>query len=109
MRSGRFEAALVPYGLTSGILFGERSWIGYTNAAAGGLMDRLDTTLDPDARDAIYRELTAICRAEVPVTFLYPRVGTTVAHQRLQGLSSPWRTDPVQYMEDLWIDDRAKE
>jgi len=109
MRSGRFEAALVPYGLTSGILFGQRSWIGYTNAAAGGRMDRLDRTLDPDARDAIYRELTAICRADVPVTFLCPLVGTTVAHQRLHGLSTPWRTDPLVHMEELWLDDRAKD
>ncbi|MFN2397086.1 MAG: ABC transporter substrate-binding protein [Gemmatimonadaceae bacterium] len=105
MRSGRFEAALVPYSDGGARLFGDRSWIGYSNAAAGMLIDRLDTTLDPDARDAIYRDLTVICRAEAPVTFLCPLVGTTVAHRRLQGLTSPWRADPVRYMEDLWLED----
>jgi len=108
MRSGQFGAALVPSSASGGpVLFGERSWIGYTNADAAALINRLETTLDPDARDAVYRELTAICRTDVPVTFLCPWVETTVAHRRLQGLSSPWRTDPLVHMDELWIDDRS--
>jgi ABC-type transport system substrate-binding protein len=103
MRSGRFEAAIKPYQEGRTPLFGERSWIGYSNAAAARPTDRLETTLDPDACDAIYRDLTAICRAEVPVTFLCPWVGTVVAHRRLSSLG---RAGPVEYMEDLWLDDR---
>ena len=53
----------------------------------------------------VYRELTRIFRAEWPATFLSPHVGTVFAHRRLQGLSNPWRADPVWFMEDLWIED----
>ncbi|MEX2273620.1 MAG: ABC transporter substrate-binding protein [Vicinamibacterales bacterium] len=105
--SGRFEAAFTTFGPSPLSLFGNRSWVGYSSPAASELIERLAATLDPDARDAIYRDLTALCREDMPVTFLYPVVSTTVAHQRLQGLSSPWRTNPVVHMEDLWLDDRA--
>ena len=104
MRKGRFDAALVPY-QRGGTLFGERSWVGYTNAAAASLIDRFEATLDPDIRDAILRDLTMICRADVPVTFLCPWVGTTVVDRRVRGLTSLWGADPVQHMEDLWLED----
>ena len=105
MRSGRFEAALVPYQSGGTHLFGERSWVGYTNATAASLIDRFEATLDPDVRDAILRDLTAICRADVPVTFLCPWIGATVVDRRVRGLTNLWRADPVQHMEDLWLED----
>ena len=36
---------------------------------------------------------------------LFPRVVTHFVHRRIRGLSSPYRTDPVWYMEELWIED----
>lgn len=41
------------------------------------------------------RELQAPFQADMPATFLYPSVHTTVAHKRVRGLSSPYRVDPL--------------
>ncbi|HUG42388.1 MAG TPA: hypothetical protein VMM12_18125 [Longimicrobiales bacterium] len=56
-------------------------------------------------QDRIYLEIVDILRADQPVTFLHWFVVTTVAHRRIRGLSSPWRADPVMFMEDLRIED----
>ncbi len=85
--------------------FGEHSPLGYENAEVVEFIDRVQVTADPDARDRIYGELMQIFRADVPVTFLFPRVVTHFVHRHIQGLSSPYRTDPVWYMEELWIED----
>jgi hypothetical protein len=65
--------------------------------------------MDPDAFDRLYREVGQILRAELPMTFLYPGVTFYVAHRRLRGLKSPWRVDPLTYMEYLWLEDEQKE
>ena len=38
---------------------------------------------------------------------LYPNIRVTVAHRRLRGLNTPWRTDPVEHMEELWLEDES--
>ncbi len=108
LRSGDFEAAFtlsvsIPWLLQ--LNFGEDSPIGYKNAEVVGLIEEALATEDPDAQDRIYQELMEIFRADLPITSLFPFVGTDVAHRRLHGLSSPWRADPVWYMEDLWLED----
>ena len=89
------------------ICFGENSPIGYKNAAVLALIDRAKVTVDPDAEDHIYRELTDIFRADAPVTLLFPKVDFDIVHRRVRGLSSPWRADPVEFMEYLWLEDRS--
>ena len=69
------------------------------------LVERAAGTADPEARDRIYSRLAGILQADMPMTFLSPRVNVVFAHRRLHGLSSPWRVDPVWYMEDLWLED----
>jgi hypothetical protein len=44
-----------------------------------------------------------IFRADLPMTFLFPGMNASVAHRRLRGLSSPYRTKPGMSMEHLWI------
>jgi peptide/nickel transport system substrate-binding protein len=108
LKTGEYEAAFSNFRFTPRALqqeFGEDAWSGYTNAEMVRLIDRALVTRDPDAKDRIYRQLTEIFRADMPVTFLGPRVEVTFAHQRLRGLISPWRADPNWYMEDLWIED----
>lgn len=61
----------------------------------------------PAEVDSLYRATWPILRREVPVTFLYPRAVAVVAHRRVRGLRSPYRADPMQFMEELWIEDRA--
>ncbi len=81
--------------------------IGYGNPEVTTLIKELRVTFNPDEEDRIYRALWPILQADLPVTFLYPEVNTTVVHRRVRGLSSPWRADPVRYMEDLWLEDRS--
>lgn len=109
VRTGRFEAAVFVmfsdvFGHAS--LFGELSPIGYSKPRVGALLSAAQATWDPDEVERIYRELWPIFQDDLPATFLSPVVWTGVAHRRLHGLSSPWRTDPVRCMEDLWLEDR---
>ena len=108
LMAGAFEAAFtlsvsLPMFLRRD--FGEGSPLGYRNARMMELIDRAVETAHPDVQDGIYREIAEILRADQPVTFLHWFVVPTVAHRRIQGLSSPFRADPVMFMEDLWIED----
>lgn len=107
IEEGNFEAALSAFtiGFLQRFHFGERYPLGYENAELVALADQRDSNWDPETDDRIYRRLAEIFRADVPVTFLFPHVNTTLAHRRLRGLSSPWRADPIMIMEDLWLED----
>lgn len=110
MKTGHFEAALIAIANFAAVLerdFGKDSPIGFKNPEVAKLIDRLSATADPDAEDQIYRKITEIFRAEIPATYISPIVDPVFAHRRLRGLSSPWRAEPVRYMEDLWLEDRS--
>jgi peptide/nickel transport system substrate-binding protein len=110
MRSGNFQAAISRHLMTlSGVrghlaFFGEGSIIGYRNMRGLELLNAAAGTRDPKELDALYRELMPLFQADLPVTFLYPMTWTHVVHRRVRGLSTPWRADPVWYMEHLWLD-----
>ena len=110
MKASEFEAGLnfqnTSLDSPSGILafFGEESLIGYANRDVISLLNELQSTIDPDEIDRIHRELGPFFEADVPVTYLYPDVQTSVATRRVRGLSSPFRTDPVRYMGELWLE-----
>jgi peptide/nickel transport system substrate-binding protein len=108
--SGDFEAAL------TWLRFYETPWLqmwrigegpplGYRNSRVVELIELASQTWVPEEEDRYYSELMAIFQRDVPVTIMYPFVMFSVAHRRLQGLSSPWRTDPVVHMEELWIEE----
>ena len=111
MRTGDFEAAiwrqLMTLSTVRGHLafFGEGSIIGYRNARVVELLDAAADTQNPEELDALYRELMSLFQEDLPVTFLYPMPGTYVVHRRVRGLSTPYRADPIWYMEELWIED----
>jgi peptide/nickel transport system substrate-binding protein len=104
--SGDFEAAIydITY-LTHRMFFGENSPIGYIKPSVIESLHKAMGSMDPDEEDRNYRELMLTFKEDLPVTFLYPHVSTTIIHRRIRGLSSPFRDDPVWYMEDLWIED----
>jgi ABC-type transport system substrate-binding protein len=110
--ASQFEAALFvanssldsPMGVLP--FFGEESFIGYTNRDVIVLLNELQSTIDPNEIDRIHRQLAPIFEADLPVTFLYPNIGTSVASRRVQGLSTPFRADPVRYMDELWIEEK---
>ncbi len=106
--AGQFDALLTyvhwaPVSLQA--LFGENSPLGYRNAQVVKLLDRLPLAFDPAEDDAVHRQLTQVFRAEVPATFLFPSVRTVFARRRVRGLSSPWRVDPIFFIDELWLDD----
>jgi peptide/nickel transport system substrate-binding protein len=109
IRTGDFEAAIGQFGNNAGSLgalgLGDGAPLGYARAEVVELIERAAETADPEVRDRIYRRLAEIMQADVPITFLGPRVNVVFAHRRLQGLRSPWRVDPVWYMEELWLED----
>jgi peptide/nickel transport system substrate-binding protein len=112
-RRGDYEAffAWINVGLPSYMeqYLGEDNPIRLENPRAGALVERAKITLDPEARDRVYEELAMIYREEVPVTFLFPDPWRYVAHRRLRGLSSPWRTDPLMHMDELWIEEDGED
>ncbi|MEO7501732.1 MAG: ABC transporter substrate-binding protein, partial [Gemmatimonadaceae bacterium] len=113
VRKGNFDATIgaVNNALTSDgghrDYFGSRSRIGYHNVRVVALLDSAAAVFDPREVNRYYSELMPVFQAEVPVTFLYPLVRTTVAHRRVRGLSSPYRDDPLWYAGELWLDERT--
>jgi peptide/nickel transport system substrate-binding protein len=65
--------------------FGRDNPLGYQNPEVVRLTDQV--TADPDELDRIYRALTEILRADLPVTRLVPWTGTTFAHRRVRGIA----------------------
>ena len=110
LRAGEFDAVFDrfesgPRQILRDKWFGPGSPIGYTNPQIVKLLQDAVITFNSDARDQIYRELMTIFREELPMTFLYPKVGTHVAHRRLRGLESFQWANPVTNMENLWLED----
>ncbi len=105
VRAGEFEAAVMQVWLYPERFAGSESPVGYANPELSGLLYQLTRVAEPDSVDAIYRRVAEIFRDEAPVTFLFPRVEVAIVHRRVGGLSSPWRADPMQFMEDLWLED----
>jgi peptide/nickel transport system substrate-binding protein len=106
LENGEFNAAFTGMRYSLFLHWLSNRWqLGYKNAKVVELIHRLSLTSDPDAVDNIYQRLSEIFRKDMPVTFLYPSVGFYFVHRRLQGLSSPWRADPVGNMEELWIEE----
>lgn len=107
-RRGEFDAAIVTsLGGENGnaVLFGKNSLLGYANPTVAELLERAAASMNPEERDGIYRELWPIFQAELPMTPLYPALWTHVVHRRVQGLSSPFRADPLWYAEELWLEE----
>lgn len=86
-------------------LFGDSSILGFRSPAVAGALQRAARSFDPAEIDSLYRVTVPAFQAELPVTFLYPLVRTTIAHRRVRGLSSPWREDPLWYAGELWLEE----
>lgn len=112
VQAGEFEAAVLYTGTPANWLqlyFGSGSRLGYRNPKVGVLVDRLESTADPDVHDEIFGELTDIFRVEAPALFLFPNVQFVVATRRVQGLASPWRALPTLHMDELRLEDRRQD
>jgi peptide/nickel transport system substrate-binding protein len=109
--ASQFEAALFVTNASldspMGVLpfFGEKSFIGYAKRDVIALLNELQSTINSNEIDRIHRQLAPIFEADLPVTFLYPNIETSVASRRVRGLSTPYRADPIRYMDELWIEE----
>ena len=113
IRAGEFEAAvfghLMDIGSVRGHLkfFGTESYVSYQSLEVSELLERIAESGDPQKKDALFNKLWPLFQRDVPVTFLYPVVSSHVVRNRIRGLVSPFRGDPVWFMEDLWIEDES--
>jgi peptide/nickel transport system substrate-binding protein len=108
--AGEFEAAI--YRIILGNLrlgplgiFGASSPIGYSHPKVLALLEKAWATMDPEEHERDYRDIEPIFQADLPLTFLYPHVSTTVASRRIRGLSSPYWIDPIWHANQLWLED----
>ena len=114
VRSGNFEAAVFGHAMSVGgtrghlSFFGDDSYLGYESPRVAGLLEAIVETGNPREKDALFESLWPIFQEDVPLTILYPVTSTHVVRRRIRGLSSPFRGDPVWYMEHLWIDNREE-
>jgi peptide/nickel transport system substrate-binding protein len=115
-----FEAAVVQHRLEAGefevvvgwngggqlwnvLHLGEGPPLGYENSEIAELGK--PDTFDPAELDRRKRRIAEIIQEDLPVTFLFPAVGTFIVHRRIRGLSSPWQADPLRHMDELWIEE----
>ena len=106
---GQFEAAFEFHGYgfgpgTQKRFFGRGNRTGYSSPEAFRLIDAAVAATNPDELDRIYRELTEVYRADLPVTRLVTITRVVFAHRRLRGLQR-LQGRPDRYMEDLWLED----
>ncbi len=111
MKARDFEAGVCPGRGLGGLdaLFGEQSLLGYRNPHMTRLLDVLRTTADPEAVDQAHREMSDLLRGDQPLAFLFKnfgREGAHVVHRRVKGLSAPWRSDPLRFTEDVWLENQ---
>jgi len=109
IRTGQFEAAFDFHGFVFGPVvqkqfFGRGNPTGYSNPEAFRLIDAAVAATHPDELDRIYRELTEVYRADLPITRLVTIIRVVFAHRRLRGLQR-LQGRPDRYMEDLWLEE----
>jgi ABC-type transport system substrate-binding protein len=88
--------------------FDKDVYSGYDNPRVAELLSKGSAPMEADERDRIYRELSPIFTADMPVTFLFPQALTTVAYRRIKGLINPEYgvlLDPIYWIEYLWIEE----
>jgi peptide/nickel transport system substrate-binding protein len=107
--TGQFEATFGmhrPWATDQRGSFGRGNLTGYSNPEAFRLIDAAVAATKADDLDRIYRELTAVYRADLPFTRLVPRVSVFFLDRHLRGLRR-FSTGADRHMEDLWLDDRG--
>jgi peptide/nickel transport system substrate-binding protein len=86
-------------------LFGKESPLGYKNPEMIRLLDMALLEMDPDQLDSIYKKIMPIFVGDMPMTFLLPRISSTIAHRRIKGLKNLERIYPIWNLEYLWIEE----
>jgi hypothetical protein len=69
---------------------------------------RLESTIQPDLRADLVSEIWDLWLYDLPATPLVASVSGTVARSRVRGLSSPHRTFPMTFIDELWIEEEKE-
>ncbi len=102
-REHDFDAAIQTYNYIE--QFGEFRVSGYENPEVSRLRDAAWFTIDQNEVDKHMRQLWQIFGAEIPVTYLHPRLEYLAAHRRVKGLQN--NTDLFSIVEHLWIEEEG--
>lgn len=101
IRAGEFEAAILRNGYGS-----MGRWDhGYENPELDRLYEERGYVRERAQRVAMALEITRILQRDVPNINLVPQPTVWIVNDRIRGLESPWRANPIKYLEDLWIED----
>jgi len=105
VKSGEFEVAVANLGIWNrDALLGT----GYGGPTFFGLLDKVRVTFDPEEKQRLQRELIRIAHEDLPLTLLFPYVGTSIASARIRGLdNSPYCEDPAWCMDQLWLEEEG--
>ncbi len=104
-RDHDFDAVIQTYNYIE--QFGEFRDSGYENPEISRLRDAAWFTIDQNDVDKHMRELWQIFGAEIPITYLHPRLQYLAAHRRVKGMQN--NRDFFSIVEHLWIEDDGKE
>jgi peptide/nickel transport system substrate-binding protein len=101
IRAGEFEAAILRNGYGS-----MGRWDhGYVNPELDRLQESYGYLRERGPRAELAREITRILQRDVPNFNLVPHPVKWIVNDRIRGLESPWRADPIRYLEELWLED----
>jgi len=105
IKSGEFHSAMANLGpWDHNVLRGA----GYSNPSFFDLLERTRVTFDPEEKEMLQGAITRIVQTDLPLTVLFPYVGTTIASTRIRGLeNSPYREDPAWCMDQLWLEEQG--
>lgn len=105
IRAGEFEAAILRNGYGS-----MGRWDhGYVNPELDRLYEERGYVRERAQRVAMALEITRILQRDVPNINLVPQPAKWIVNDRIRGLESPWRANPIRYLEDLWIENESNE
>lgn len=77
---------------------------GYDNARVRAIVRSIEETDHGEDLERLYRELADIYHDEIPGTYLYPRLGATVARPWVRGLDAPALGGFLGAVNRLWIE-----
>lgn len=111
LETGDFEAAYHSqrnnWGLGLWAETPEGNGWGYFDARMSALYResrRIENWVDGAIQDSLYLEMAEIFRRDQPMTFMLPGLRFAVAHERIRGLRSPDRHDPLWNLHRAWIE-----
>ena len=82
----------------------KNSTIGYDNPEIDSLLNVMEQTGNPEEIDRLYSKIAPILQRDFPLTFLFPQVQTHIVNSKIKGLNNLYKTDPVWFLESLWIE-----